>query len=827
MVKQSWKSAGLGSALIVLLTLVAYIPAMRGGFIWDDDDYVTQNLTLRSAGGLSEIWLNPDKTAQYYPLTFTVFWIEYHLWGLHPFGFHLVNILLQAINALLFWRLLSGLRVPGAWWAAAVFALHPVNVMSVAWITELKNVLSGFFYLAALLTYHRFCGLDAHGGTRQERLKWFFGLALVLYLCALLSKTSTSIFPMAILLILWWKHGRVGRKELAAVLPFVVVTTLFGGFTLFLEKYAKGASGEEFALSITQRALVAGRSFWFSLGKLIWPAQLTFIYPRWRIDHTVVSSYSYPLGVIALLAVLWWLRRWLGRAPLAAMIYFALAFPALVMVQTLFMMQYSFVSDHWQYLGSMAVIPLGVGGAVTALTWWKPPPRKHGFVVGTVVLVSLGLLTWRQGHIYRNLETLWRDTLAKNPDAWMAHNNLGFELANQGRVPEAIAEYAAALRIKPDYADAHNNLGVALANQGRISEATAEFTAALRIKRGFAEPHNNLANTLIRQGRLAEAVAEFTAALRIKPDFAEAHNNLANTLIRQGRLAKAVAECQAALRIKPDFAEAHNNLALALAGQGKLAEATAEYAAALRIKPDLAEAHNNLANTLIRQGRLAEAVAECQAALRIKPDFAEAHYNLGNVLASQGSVAEATAEYQAALRIKPDFAEAHNNLANTLIRQGRLAEAVAECQAALRIKPDDVEAHYNMGNALASQGRIAEATTEYRETLRLRPDWPPALGGLAWILATSSNESVRNGGEAVQLAERLCAVSGCQEADGLDVLAAAYAEAGRFDDAVRVAQRAVEAATAAGPGDLAGQIQERLKLYRASRPYRAGPEQSP
>ncbi|MGD0651504.1 MAG: tetratricopeptide repeat protein [Verrucomicrobiia bacterium] len=718
----AWRSFAAGAVLIVLLTVVAYVPAMRGGFIWDDDAYVTGNQTLRSAQGLHQIWLNPKKTVQYYPLTFTVFWIEYQLWGLNPFGFHLVNVLLQAANAILLWRLLSGLRAPGAWWAAAIFALHPVHVMSVAWITELKNVLSGFFYLAALLAYVRFCGLDGHGGMQQPRLKRFYGLALALYACALLSKTSTSIFPVAILLILWWKQGYVRWKELAAAMPFVVMGILLGTFTLWLEKYEKGASSDQFMLPFLPRVLLAGRSFWFCLGRLLWPAELTFIYPRWHIDPTVMWSYLYPLGATALLAALWWARRRLGRAPLAGMIYFALAFPMLVIIQMLFMMQYSFVSDHWQYLGSMGVIPLGVGATVTVLNRSKPGLRKLGFGIGTIVLAGLGLLTSRQGHIYRDTETLWRDTLAKNPNAWMAHNNLGLVLASQGKTAEAIAEYRASLEINPDNVEAYNDLGVALA------------------------------------------------------------------------------------------------------GQGKLAEAMAEYRAALRINPDDTAAHNNLGNILARQGRLDQAVAEYQAALRIKPEFVQARHNLGRALADLGKLPEAMAEYRAALRINPDDTAAHNNLGNILARQGRLDKAAVDYQAVLRIRPDNVEAHYNLGNVLASQGRVAEAMAQYRETLRLRPDWPPALSKLAWILATDGNTSVRSAGEAVQLAERLCAVTGSQQADALDVLAAAYAEAGRFSDAIRVAQQAVELARAAGQQELARQLQERLQLYQAGRPFR---EKSP
>jgi tetratricopeptide (TPR) repeat protein len=335
--------------------------------------------------------------------------------------------------------------------------------MSVAWITELKNVLSGFFFLAALLAWVRFCGVSQ----RTDR-KWSYGLVIGLYVSALLSKTSTSILPVAMLLILWWKQGRIARKEFLPVVPSFILGILFGGFTLWLEKYAKGAVGREFTLSFLERLLVSGRSFWFSLVKLVWPARLTFIYPRWQIDPANAWPYLFPTGVIMLLGVLWWARQRIGRAPFAAMLYFWLAFPALVMVQVLFMMRYTFVADHWQYLGSMSVIPLTVGGTTVAFDRWQKL-RRAGPASGTVVLGVLSLLTWRQAHIYHDVETLWRDTLAKNPSADTAHNNLGCILAEQQKYEAAAAHFLAALESNPRNAPAHGNLAKALAMRRSIS----------------------------------------------------------------------------------------------------------------------------------------------------------------------------------------------------------------------------------------------------------------------------------------------------------------------------------------------------------------------
>jgi Tfp pilus assembly protein PilF len=273
-----------------------------------------------------------------------------------------------------------------------------------------------------------------------------------------------------------------------------------------------------------------------------------------------------------------------------------------------------------------------------------------------------------------------------------------------------------------------------------------------------------------------------------------------------------------ALKVTTGNAQAHNNLGNTLADQGKPAEAVIEYRAALRIRPDFPEACNNLGAVLAAQGKLAEAVVEYTAALQVSPHYAQAHYNLANVLATEGKLAEAITEYQTVLQLIPKFAEAHNNLANALAAQGKLVEAVAEYEAALRLKPDFAEARYNLGGVLVAQGQTQEASAQYREVLRYRPDWPPALSRLAWLLATHKDPGVRNGAEAVRLAERLCQITGQQQAGALDVLAAAYAEAGRFNDAVGAAQKAVALATAAQP-DLIRPIGERLKSYQAERPY--------
>ena len=591
---QTPRSYFWGGVLIALLTTVAYLPALPGGFIWDDDRYLTDNPTMHGVDGLRDIWLNPDATVQYYPLTFTAFWLQYQLWGLHPFGYHLVNVLLHAANAVLFWMLLAWLRVPAAWWAAAVFALHPVHVMSVAWITELKNVLSGCFFLAALLAYLRFCGVDGETTDRPVSRSRLYGLALGLYLCALLSKTATSILPVAVVLILWWKKRQIGRKELVSLLPFFALAILFGTFTLWLEKHEKGASGWEFTVPFLERVLVAGRSFWFCLGKLIWPVHLTFFYPRWQIDASSVWPWLYPMGAIAVFTILWWARTSIGRAPFAALLYFTLAFPALVLVQLLYMMRYSFVSDHWQYLGSLSLIALGVAGTAMGFERGGAAAQRIAPAVGVAILAALGVLTWQQGHIYRDDETLWRDTLAKNPNAVIAHNNLGSLLMLRGKAAEAVEHYEQALRLQPDFAETRYNLGFALAHAGNTEAAIKEFEHVLRLEPDDARTHYNLGAALMRAGRLEEAMKHFDLALHINPDYPEAHNDWGTALTRAGKLEEAIGHYAHAIRLKHDYPEAHNNYGVALAMKGSFDEAVAHFSEALLLRPNFADAARNL-----------------------------------------------------------------------------------------------------------------------------------------------------------------------------------------------------------------------------------------
>jgi tetratricopeptide (TPR) repeat protein len=718
-------SDAAGWALIFCATVAAYLPALNGDLLWDDGAHLTRP-ELQSFHGLWRIWFDVGATQQYYPLLHSAFWLEHRLWGNAVAGYHLTNIALHAVSACLVVMIVRRLSLPGAWLAGFVFALHPVYVEGVAWISEQKSTLSGVFCLASLLAYLYF---------DQTRQKSKYLLATGLFVLALLSKTVTAVLPAVLLVIFWWQRGHLTwRRDVLPLVPWLALGSSTGLFTAWIERTVIGARGTAFLLTPAQHFLLAGRAISFYAGKLLWPADLTFSYAHWKLDPAVWWQWLFPAGTLALAIGLGVAAR-RHRAPLASFLIFAGAlFPVLGLLNV-YPFRYSYVADHFQYLASLGIIVPATSVLIVLLDRTSAG-KMVTVTLSAMLLLVLATLTWRQAGAYRDVETLYRQTLARNPDSWLAHNNLSVILLNRpGGLQAAIAESQAALRLEPGYHEGHNNLGSALLQlPSRLPDAITELQESLRIKPDYADAHNNLGTALSRMpGRLPDAIAEYQEALRIRPDYAEAHNNLGGAFTHiPGRLPDAIAEYQAALRIRPDNPEAHENLASAYARiPGRLPDAIAEHLAALRIRPDYAEAHYNLGNAVAQTpGRLQDAITEYQAALRIKPDYAEAHYNLGLTLSQiPNRLPDAIAEYQAALRLRPDNASTHNNLGAALSRiPGRLPEAVAEYQTALRIQPDLVEAHNNLGDALSLiPGRLPDAIAEYRAALRIRPDFLPAL----------------------------------------------------------------------------------------------------
>jgi tetratricopeptide (TPR) repeat protein len=653
-----WLRKFEAGALIFCVTLLAYLPSFSGDFIWNDSDYVTAP-ALRSLGGLGRIWTEPGATQQYYPLLHSAFWVQHRLWGDHPLGYHIVTVLMHAGSAVLFLLILRRLSCPGAWLAALLFALHPVHVESVAWITEQKNTLSLAFYLAAALFYLRF------DETRQPRT---YVAALALFILSMLSKTVTATLPAALLVVFWWKRGRLRwRTDLLPLLPWMAVGACSGLFSSWVERHYLVAEGTDFSLSLLGRLLVAGRAIWFYAETLVWPFSLNFIYPRWTIDVAAWQQWLFPIGVLALGAGLWALRQ-RTRAPLAAFLFFVGSlFPVLGFVN-LYGSLYSWVWDHWQYLPDLGLLALAGAGLAQGLDWAAIRFRGLGPALVAALAIGLGTLAWNHCGMFHDDETLYRTTIARNPACWLAHINLASELRRSpGHTAEALDHYAQALRLRPDSSEAHNNMANELVKlPGRMSEALAHFERALQLRPDFVEAHVNLANALARlPDRQSEALDHYRTALRLDPDAPETHYCLANVLAGMpGRAGEAQAEYEEALRLSPEFAEAHANLAGLLARMpGGVPEALAHYEAALRLRPDQAQTHYDFAVALeLAPGRTAEAFAQYQEALRLDPDYAEAYNNLGILYAKAGRLEEARARWETAVKLKPNYEDARRNL---------------------------------------------------------------------------------------------------------------------------------------------------------------------
>jgi tetratricopeptide (TPR) repeat protein len=536
--------AWLGAAAtLAAWTIFAYWPAWHGGFIWDDDRYVTHNYLLIAPDGLRRIWFSLDAPSQYFPLAYTVLRIERSLWDLNPVGYHWVNILLHLGNALLVWCILARLKVPGAWLAAAIFALHPVQVESVAWISELKNVLMGFFFLLTLLTWIEY--VDA---THKHR-RILYVAALVFYLLALCAKATACTLPAALLLILWLEKKPIGRRSLLEIIPFVVLALGIGLVTVWWEKYHQGTR-MLVSLEPLERLLIASRAVWFYLGKIFWPSNLTFIYPQWPIDATNPVAYSWLIAVAVAVAIIIYGRRFFGRSVEVAALFFVTTLGPLLGFIMLYTFRYTFVADHYQYLASIGPIALASAGLMTlsqsskSLQW---PVVAGGFAI----LIFLSLLTWRQSATYRDLETLWRSTIAKNPDCWMAYNNLGVVQFEKGDTEDAIEKYQQSLRLHPDYPEAHYNLGSALLQKGYADEAIWQCEEALKIQPNEPDAHIVLGNAFMAKQDVDRAIAHYAQALRLRPDDSNAHYNLGTALKQKGDVERAAREYEKARESEP------------------------------------------------------------------------------------------------------------------------------------------------------------------------------------------------------------------------------------------------------------------------------------
>jgi tetratricopeptide (TPR) repeat protein len=656
----------LWGLILLLAVIAAYSPVWWAGYIWDDDAVLTNNPVIVGPSGLEKIWTT--NAADICPLTLTTFWLEYQLWGLAPLPYHLVNVLLHGASAIVLWRVLRRLRVPGAWLGAALWALHPVTVESVAWITEMKNTESGLFFLLSLLFFVK--DLETTPTGKQGPWNTSYALTILFAALAMAAKSSTVILPIVLCLCAWWVQGRWQWRTVWKVAPIFLMSLAAGIVSIWTQKI-RGADDAELARSWLERVSTAGDAAWFYLGKLAWPHPLIMVYPKWQIDTAAVLSYVPVLAVVIALVFFWLKRRSWGRPWFFA---FACFLAALLPVAGLLNMRYfvhTQVADHFQYLAAMGLLALAGAGIVRLAQWAMPQRTGLPATVGAGLLLLLGTVSWQRAWVYQDEMTLWTETLAVNPNSFGGYNNLGSAFLQQGQVDEAIRQYRKALKIKPNFEEAYNNLGSALSQQGHLDEAIQQYRTALKINANDGGATSNLGYALFQKGQVDEAIQQYQIALKINPNFADPYNNLGNALLQKGQIDEAIRQYRIALKINPNNGAAYNDLGYALFQKGQVDEAIPQYRKALEIKPDLADANNNLGNALFQKGQVDEAIQQYRIALNLNPNFAEAYNNLGRALLQKGQMDEAVAQFQEALRLKPDNASIQRNLskAQAMARQ--------------------------------------------------------------------------------------------------------------------------------------------------------------
>ena len=720
MVRFSERRPWLWGLLLIAFVFIAYAQVFHAGFIWDDESHLTRNPCIVGPLGLKEIWTSTQ--AVYYPLVLTTFWALHKFVGLNPLPYHILNVLMHAGSAVLLWRVLRQLGVRGAWLGAALWALHPVMVQSVAWVTELKNTQSCLFYLLSIYCFLNWEKQSQLTQTRRVKVSLMFGLSLLCFVLATLSKPSVVMLPAVLALCVWWRRRRIQWRDAVALAPFVAISALASAWTIWEQKFHARAVGPDWAQSWPERLIIAGRAIWFYLAKLFWPHPLIFIYPRWQLQPAQFTAYLPLLLALMGLIALWFLPGKAGRAVFFAGAYYVISLFPVLGVFSIYFFRYSFVSDHFQYLASMGPLALvaaagsegfnrlGVAGSLGR----GLPFLRVGLC--TVVLLLLGILTWQQTAVYHDLITLYTTTLAQNSGCWMAHYNLGIALRDRGETDQAITHYRQAIVLRPGYAEAHYNLGRLLAEKGEFNDAVDHYEAALAIN------------------------------------------------------------------------------------------------------PDDPEAHNNLGATFVQQGRIDDAIAHYQKALATQPDYAAASCNLADALLSKGNIDGAIVHYLKCVAVLPNQPDAQYDLASALLRKGRIDEAIVHYEKTLELRPENANARVNLGSAFLAKDRVVDAITEYKEALRLAPDNVPAQSNLAWLLATSPDPSLRNGPEAVVLAEQAR-----RSSDGkpliLRILAAAYAEADRFSEATDTAREALRAADDQGNSVLSDLLRKEIALYESGHPY--------
>jgi len=647
------------AALLALVTVALYWPALHCDFVnLDDDVFVTDNPHVQ--GGLTWTavkWAfsNTQQADYWAPMMWLSHILACQLFGLNPWGHHLINVLLHALNTALVFLLFR--RLTGAPWrsffVAALFGWHPLRVESVAWVTERKDVLSAFFGLLSLLCYAKAVTSDRWQVAGSEKivptsflsrvtchLSPYYFWSLFLFALGLMSKAMLVTWPLVMLLLDWWPLERFkiqgSRFRVQGLvlekLPFFGLAAAASVVTVVAQKHG-GAVISMVTMSLSMRIGNALISYCRYLGKLFWPANLAVLYPH--PGHWPLTSEALAGGALLIITVFCFMARRPYPFLLMGWLWFVgMLVPVIGLVQAGAVA----MADRFTYLPSLGLLVLVIWSA-------SELARRGRYQVNFLVVAGCGTiilclgLTRHQLKYWTESEILFRHTLSITENNYLAHNNLGGTLGKKGRIEEAIRQFQETIRLNPDYAIAHYDLGTLLLGQGQFDDAIHQFQEAIRLKPDYAEAHNNLGMALEQKDRINEAIGQFQEAIRLKSDYVKARNNLGTVFLNHHRIAEAIDQYQEVIRLKPDLFDAHYNLGIALCLNGQIDAAIPQFQETIRLKPDYAEAHNNLGTVLGQKGQIDEAISQYQEAIRLKPDYTEARNNLAHALEAKNAPA--------------------------------------------------------------------------------------------------------------------------------------------------------------------------------------------
>jgi len=809
------------------LVIASYLPVLWGEFVWDDF-LLTKLRAVSSWKGIWQLWFDPAAAylqrdaveGHYWPLLYTTFWLEHKLWGFHPLGYHVLNLLLHFVNTALLWRLLLRLGVPGAFFAAAVFAVHPLHTESVAWVISRKDLLSALFYLTALLMWLRF--IEA---PRPRR----YAAALLLFGAALLCKSIAITLPAALLILQWWREGRITPRDFMRVAPFFLVALAIGGFDIW---FYKSRTALSFDYSVYERVLIASRALWFYLEKLLWPADLAVIYPRWEIDAADPVGWVYVVAAAAVALALWTMRRRIGRGPFACAVFFAVTLsPTLGFVDYSYM-GHSFVADRYQYLAGTGMIVLFAAAAALGVRRLSPEGDRTAKGIALALLALLGVATWNQTGVYRNEVSLFKHVISLNPDAWAAHQNLGMALLRLTEFEEAESHLRRSLEIFPLNPKAFRNLGEALKGQERYEESLEWYRVAASLEPDEPLNHLGIGTVLLAMERYPESVSSMKRALELQPDFLivpKIHSFMAQGFRKMGRHGEADRRFDLAVKlgmeVKPPDLGVVFSRAEDLRGRRLYEESLEWYRSVIEIEPDFALAYAGMGDSLYQLGRYAEAVSSMQRAVDLNPDLSivpTLRYLIGRALRGMGppdsaqdqvirpmegapgdagtffsraeklrarkQYKESLEWYRSVIEIEPDFALAYAGMGDSLYQLGRYAEAVSSMKRVFELLPDFPLAptlHYLTGEALRELGRYDEAEEHYESALRVGPGFKEAINGLADLLMAQERY-----GEALDRYQALARIEP-ENAATHSRIGIALLETGRAEEALASFERAL------------------------------------